>query len=406
MDSAEAAQAALRALAIMLGAGALIAALARRLGIPDVALFLLAGIALGPAALGLVDVPASSGFNQFVLVLGASWLLFDGGSGLRFSVLSKVWITIVTLSTLGVLVTAAVVACAAHALLDLPWLTAWLLGAVLAPTDPATLVPIFSQVKVRERVAQTVISESAFNDAIGAIMAFTLLGLMGGGAPDAGSVVLAFVREAGVGIGVGALLGYAGADLVAHERRGVLASFTPATALAGVAGAYVVAGALHGSGFMAVFVFGLVFGNRDSFGLQLSERASHQLETFSAEIALIMRLLIFMLLGTQVDFTLVARVALPAVALVGAFMLLGRPLAVLVCAAPDRRARWSFGEMAFMCWTRETGVIPAALAGLLLGQQVPGAEVIAAVVFVAILMTILIQAPTTRALAARLKLLA
>jgi potassium/hydrogen antiporter len=78
---------------------------------------------------------------------------------------------------------------------------------------------------------------------------------------------------------------------------------------------------------------------------------------------------------------------------------------VLLCALPDRRARWSFAEMLFMCWARETGVIPAALAGLLLGIKAPGAPLIASVTFVAILMTILIQAPTTEWLGRRLGLL-
>jgi cell volume regulation protein A len=289
----------------------------------------------------------------------------------------------------------------------LPLLTAWLLGAVLAPTDPATLVPIFSQVKIRERVAQTVISESAFNDATGAILTFTVLGFVMGSAaePSAGSIALVFAREAGVGILVGAGLGYLVADLVAHERRGILADFAPVTAIVGVTGAFTAAGALHGSGFMAVFVFGLMFGNRESFGLKLSGRAAHHLEEFKATGALVLRLLIFMLLGTQVNFTLMSQVALPAALLVLVFMFIARPLAVFICAAPDRRAKWSIAELVFMCWTRETGVIPAALAGLLLGQRVPGAETVAAVTFVAILMTILIQAPTTRALARRLGLL-
>ena len=86
-------------------------------------------------------------------------------------------------------------------------------------------------------------------------------------------------------------------------------------------------------------------------------------------------------------------------------MLVARPMTVFLCALPDRRARWSFNEMLFMCWTRETGVIPAALAGLLLGMKAPGAQMIASVTFIAILMTILIQAPTTKWLGKRLGLL-
>ena len=84
---------------------------------------------------------------------------------------------------------------------------------------------------------------------------------------------------------------------------------------------------------------------------------------------------------------------------------MARPVTVFFCALPDRRARWRLNEMLFMCWTRETGVIPAALAGLLLGMRAPGAQMIAALTFIAILMTILIQAPTTKWLGGRLGLL-
>jgi len=88
------------------------------------------------------------------------------------------------------------------------------------------------------------------------------------------------------------------------------------------------------------------------------------------------------------------------------FMLVARPATVFLCALPDRRAKWSCKELLFMCWTRETGVIPGALAGLLLGMKAPGAEIIASVTFIAILMTILIQATSTKWLAKKLNLLA
>jgi potassium/hydrogen antiporter len=94
------------------------------------------------------------------------------------------------------------------------------------------------------------------------------------------------------------------------------------------------------------------------------------------------------------------------VAVALALMFMARPVTVFICALPDRRARWKFSELVFMCWTRETGVIPAALAGLLLGSKAPEARLIASVTFVTILMTILIQAPTTEWLGRRLGLLA
>src|SRR5581483_5233980 len=127
-------------------------------------------------------------------------------------------------------------------------------------------------------------------------------------------------------------------------------------------------------GFMAVFTFGLVLGNKDAFGFKMGAREQERLDEFVATTALIMRMFIFILLG--------------GIAVVAVFMLVARPLAVLLCAWPDRRARWSWQEMLFMCWTRETGVIPAALAGLLLGMDAPDAQLIASVTFVAILLTI------------------
>jgi len=111
------------------------------------------------------------------------------------------------------------------------------------------------------------------------------------------------------------------------------------------------------------------------------------------------------LLGTQVDLTLVREHLWPAIAVVCVLMLIARPLTVFICAAQIGAPRWSLQELLFMCWARETGVIPAALAGMLAGARAPQADVIAAVTFMAILLTILVQATTTRWLAQRLGLL-
>src|SRR5262249_46133747 len=121
--------------------------------------------------------------------------------------------------------------------------------------------------------------------------------------------------------------------------------------------------------------------------------------------AFIIRLFISIRLGAQVDFKLINQYWWGGMIVVTIFMLVARPVTVFLCALPDRRAQWSFNEMLFMCWTRETGVIPGALAGLLLGMNAPGARIIASITFIAILMTILIQAPTTRWLGRRLGLL-
>ena len=156
---------------------------------------------------------------------------------------------------------------------------------------------------------------------------------------------------------------------------------------------------------MAVFVFGIVLGNKETLGFRMEPGEAQKLNEFVLTTAFIMRLFIFMLLGTQVDFGLMRENLAGGILVVAVFMLVARPVTVFLCALPDRRARWSFNEMLFMCWTRETGVIPAALAGLLLGMNAPEAQLIASVTFVAILMTILIQAPTTEWLGRKLGLL-
>src|SRR5205807_777193 len=122
--------------------------------------------------------------------------------------------------------------------------------------------------------------------------------------------------------------------------------------------------------------------------------------------ALIMRMFSYILRGSQVDFQLSDRYLAAGIAVVVVFMLVARPVSVYLCTLPDRRAKWSTRELLYMCWTRETGVIPSALAGLLMGMGAPEAKLIASVTFIAILMTILIQATTTRWLAGKLGLLA
>ncbi|MGZ5925014.1 MAG: cation:proton antiporter domain-containing protein, partial [Rhizomicrobium sp.] len=93
---------------LILAIGTITAFLAQKIKIPDVALFLIVGMLIGPEVAGLVDIKADSALNQIILLFGASYILFDGGASLRFSVLKQVWITIVVIATLGVLITAAI----------------------------------------------------------------------------------------------------------------------------------------------------------------------------------------------------------------------------------------------------------------------------------------------------------
>ena len=393
-------------LGIILGVGTLMGFIARVIKVPDVVLFLLAGMTLGVAGLGLLDVKVDSTLNQLILIFGSCYILFDGGVSVRLSILKKVWPTLLIISTIGVLISAVVTAYAAQYLLGLPFIFALLLGAVIASTDPATLVPIFKQVKIRSKVAQTVISESAFNDAMGAILTFAVLAIATSNVDfSIGGNLIDLLQQSILGIIGGLVFGYLAALLIAHEKYSFLAEYAPVVTLMSVAAAYLSADSLHASGFMAVFVFGLVLGNKEMFGFKMERGEEEKLEDFVLTTSLIMRMFIFILLGSQVNFALLQQYFWPSLGVVAVFMLIARPLVVFICAGVDRRAKWTWQELLLMCWTRETGVIPAALVGMLVGLKIPHAEVIASVTFMAILITILLQATTTRWVAAKLDLL-
>jgi cell volume regulation protein A len=405
--SIEIAKQVLQVFGIIIVAGLACGLISRKTRIPDVAILLIAGMLLGPAGAGWINIRADSALNELILIFGASYILFDGGASLRLKVLKEVWITITVLATIGVLITAAITGIAAHVILELPLVVALLLAATVASTDPATLVPVFRQIKIKDRVAQTVMSESAFNDATGAILTFAVLAVASGhGEFSAAAALQDLLWQSIVGILAGGVLGYLTALVIAHEKYDFLADYAPIISLVAVIGAYFGADNQQASGFMAVFVFGIMLGNKDVFGFRMAEAEAKQLDDFVQTTAFLMRVFIFILLGSQVDFALMNQYWLGGVLVVLVLMLVARPITVFACALPDLRARWSWREMLFMCWTRETGVIPGALAGILLGMNAPGAPAIASVTFIAILMTILIQATTTHWLAKKLDLLA
>ncbi len=404
--SLELAKHALLMFGVILAVGTFSGLIARLAKIPDVVVFLLVGMLIGPGVLGMVDIKADSTINQLIMIFGSSYILFDGGASIRLKVLKEVWITLLVIATIGVLITAAITGVVAYYFLGLTPIVALLLGSTLASTDPATLVPVFKQVRIKDRVAQTVMSESAFNDAMGAILTFTVLGVaMGAGEFSVSDAFIDLLKQSVLGIVIGGVLGYLAAILIAHEKYNFLTEFAPVVTLMAVIAAYMGADGMHASGFMAVFVFGIMLGNQESLGFRLTQHEGDELEDYVMTTAFIMRMFIFILLGSQVDFGLMNQYLLGGIAVVVVFMLVARPVTVFLCALPDRRAKWSLKEMLFMCWTRETGVIPGALAGMLVGMKAPGAQIIASVTFIAILMTILIQATTTKWLAKKLDLL-
>jgi potassium/hydrogen antiporter len=377
--------------------------LAERFKIPDVALFMIIGILLGPSVFKLISMPNDSVSYQLIIVLGSILILFEGGIAIHFSVLKQVWITISLLSILGVIVTAVITAVSAYYLLDMPILYALLLASVIASTDPATLIPVFKQIIIQEKVRRTVESESAFNDATGSILTITILGvILGETEISVTSSILSFFREAGGGIFAGTVIGFVGILLTSEHRWGVLRKYSAVVSLVVAISSYLAAGFIHASGFMATFTAGLISGNPQLFHFHVKEETNLSVFQFSGTLTLIMRTLIFMLLGTQVDFHILGQFWILGILIVLVFMLIARPLAVLLCTLPDRKAKWKWNEIVFMFWVRETGVIPAALSGMIVAAKVDYANQIASVTFIAILGTILIQASTTGYVAKKL----
>ncbi|WP_433619798.1 cation:proton antiporter [Paenibacillus cellulositrophicus] len=390
-------------LLFIIAVGMLSGRLASWLRLPDVAVFIVAGMLLGQG-LHLINEASSSLINQLILSVGSALILFDGGRNLKLSGLRKVWITLSMLSVPGVIVTTLIVGAAVHYLFGLDWLIAFLAAAVIASTDPASIIPVFKQVKIKERVRETVESESAFNDATGSILTFALLAAVtDSGSLHIGTMAWDFVKTAVGGILVGAVVSMILTYLVAHFRLGVLKDYTTITMIVVALSSYLIGDLIHVSGFMATFVAGLIWGNADTFGLSMDDKLE-ETASFADNTSVMMRMLIFILLGSQVNFRVLGDYFWPSLAAVLVLMVIARPITILLCALPDRKVKWSWRELLFMMWVRETGVIPAALSGMIAGMGVAHADVISAVTFMAIMLTILLQASTTGLVARKLGL--
>jgi cell volume regulation protein A len=377
---------------------------AEKVGIPDVVVYILLGMVLG--MYDVVSVGADSMLNQIVLLFGASFILFHGGMITSLPVLKDVWRTITMLSTFGVVCTAFIVAVATMMMFDIPFLVALLLGSVLASTDPAALVPIFRKFPVKRRVSQTVITESAFTDATGAIMTTVVFGLLMSDAHVSWeSISRQFIQLSLGGALVGGIVGLVAAFLISGHKSGILREFTPMVIVLAVLSTYLIAESVQTSGFMGVFVAGLMVGNARLFKLNVLPTERKAAHHFMDTLGLKLRMIIFVLLGSQVDFSVVKQYGAQGLWVVLVFIMIARPLTVLFSLLTDSKAGWTQAEVLFLCWTRETGVIAAALMGIIASAGIPEGELLSSIAFMAILVTLLLQASTTPLVAKKLKLL-
>jgi cell volume regulation protein A len=386
--------------------GALLARfVASLIRVPEILVLVAIGALFGQHALDVVDVPFESLGAQLMFTLGISIILFYGGLKLSLPVLRRVSVTLGLLAVPGMLLTAGVVGVAAHFAFDLPWDLSLLVGAVLAPTDPAILIPLFIRSRLKPKVAQTVIAESAFNDPTGAALALTLAGVVLTGSESVSGPAGEFLVDLGISTVIGIVAGVVLAAAISSDRSGIWRESAAIAVLTVVTISFFSLDTAGGSGYLGAFLAGLIVGNMEHLGLGIEEAHAQDVRHFAFNLADIVTLIVFMVLGANIPFDELGENLLPALAVLATLLLVARPLTVFACALPDRGARWTRQELAFLCWTRETGVVPAALVGVLAGLGVPEGDVFASVVALAVVLTLLLQALPARWLADRLGLL-
>jgi potassium/hydrogen antiporter len=392
-------------LSLLLVAGLFARLLATLLHIPEIVFLLGLGALLGPSALDVIDVPLDSLAAQLVFTLGVSTILFYGGLNLSLEILRKVWVSLGLLAVLGVIVTAVITGAAAALVFGLPFEQGLLIGAVLSPTDPAILIPLFIGSRLRAKVAQTVVAESAFNDPTGAVLALAIAGALVSGENSLTGPAGDFVGQLALSTAGGVLAGIVLSAAISSRRTGIWRESSAIAVLAVVAMSYVSLDFAGGSGYLGAFLAGLIVGNMKMLGLSMHDEHNRDLLITTRSLADIVTIFVFVLVGVNLPFHELGAEILPALAVVAVLLLVARPITVAICCLPDRRSRWSRAELAFVCWTRETGVVPAALVGVLAALAVPNGDLLASVVALAIIVTLAVQAIPAPWLARRLGLL-
>jgi cell volume regulation protein A len=372
-------------IAILLGAmlvmaGILSSLLALRFGAPLLLVFLIIGMLAGdsgPGGLQFDDVRSTYLVGSVALAL----ILFDGGLRTRFQTIRTVLAPSMGLATIGVLLTALITAPVAKFALDLNWTEALLVGAVVASTDAAAVfLLVHAQgLRLRPRVGATLEAESGSNDPFAVFLTLMLVEFISVGQSSVAHVLLELARE-GV---LGAVIGVTGGRLVviALNRvalpQGLHAPFVTTAALV-IFGTAQIA---HASGFFAVYLAGIIIGNRPT-------RAHNSVVTFLDAATWLAQIVMFVLLGLLVSPQRLGASAVPAVVVAIVLMLVARPVAVFVCLAPFR---FSWREKLFIAWTGLRGAVAIFLASIPMLVGLSKAYLYFDVAFVVVIISLLLQ---------------
>jgi cell volume regulation protein A len=354
--------------------------------------FFLVGAAVGS---NLAGVPAIGVVRvQQVVTVALVMVLFDGGMHIGARRLRSALGPVLAAGVGGTVLTAAALAAAGHLLLGVGWRSAFLLGTALAPTDPAVVFSVLGRREVAGRTGIILEGESGANDPVGIALLLALLDAGHGGAPAIlGSTVATFALQMAVGIAVGAAGGLVLLQLV---RRLPLpsAGLYPLRTLAAALLLYGAATVAHGSGFLAVFVAGIVFGDA---------RAPYKAEItrFHSSLASLGEIVAFAVLGVTVHLGSVYRTgALVAGAVIALLLtLLIRPVLLTPLLLPARLRR---GEQAFVLWSGLKGAVPILLGTYLLSAGIGRSERLYDVIFVVVTFSVIVQGTSVPLVARRL----
>ncbi|MEH2530165.1 cell volume regulation protein A [Bradyrhizobium sp. AZCC 1588] len=366
--------------AILVMAGILSSLLALRFGAPLLLVFLLIGMLAGdagPGQLSFDDVRTTYLVGSVALAL----ILFDGGLRTKFQSIRTVLAPSMVLATVGVLLTALISAPVAKYALDLNWTESLLVGAVVASTDAAAVfLLVHTQgLRLRPRVGATLEAESGTNDPFAIFLTLMLVEFISIGQSSPGHVAFELARE---GL-LGAIFGVVGGRLVVlalnHMAlpQGLHAPFVTTAALV----VFGVAQIAHASGFLAVYLAGIIVGNRPT-------RAHNSVVTFLDAATWLAQIVMFVLLGLLASPQRLLDSVGPAVIVALVLMLVARPIAVLLCLVPFR---FNWREKIFIAWTGLRGAVAIFLASIPMLVGLPKAYLYFDVAFVVVIISLLLQ---------------
>jgi potassium/hydrogen antiporter len=368
------------------------AVLARRLRVPVLVLFLGVGMLLGSDGPGGIYFDDAE-LTRTIGVLGLIAILFEGGLTSPWRAVRPVLVPAFLLSTVGVVVTAAIVGVAARWLFDLSWPASFLLGAVVGSTDAAAVFATLRFTRIRRPVVSLLSVESGLNDPMAVALTLGLIAWLTKPAYGVGDVLLLLLRQLGLGLVVGLALGRLAA-LLLPRLPSDLAPFAPVASVAAAALAFGGAEELGASGFLSVYLVALFIGNTPM-------PLRRAIVTFHEGLAFLAQVTLFIVLGLLVFPSRLDSVALAALALAIVLTVVARPAAVVVSTLGRR---FDARERAFLSWAGLRGAVPIVLATFALSENVAESDTIFNAVFFVVLVSALVQGLTLEPLARRLGL--